>query len=106
MARGRATARSPVSYPVAATYQDAMIRSNEYYAEAGSVRVEELDMLEMASLELLASKLRVDVTSQMHCCNMRCCQDYPGNDRTLSRALAVTTHDQALHASAVLHARA
>eukprot|EP00930_Biecheleria_cincta_P000890 TRINITY_DN102082_c0_g1_i1.p1 TRINITY_DN102082_c0_g1~~TRINITY_DN102082_c0_g1_i1.p1 ORF type:complete len:306 (+),score=71.99 TRINITY_DN102082_c0_g1_i1:63-920(+) len=45
---------------VAAKYHDVDIRSNEFYAQAGCVEVEELNRLEASFLELLAWNLQVD----------------------------------------------
>eukprot|EP00930_Biecheleria_cincta_P018129 TRINITY_DN14223_c0_g3_i1.p1 TRINITY_DN14223_c0_g3~~TRINITY_DN14223_c0_g3_i1.p1 ORF type:complete len:176 (+),score=45.43 TRINITY_DN14223_c0_g3_i1:35-529(+) len=47
---------------VAAKYHDNKIHSNEVYAKAGSVEVEELDILEAGLFEHLGWKLQVDDT--------------------------------------------
>eukprot|EP00930_Biecheleria_cincta_P023636 TRINITY_DN17045_c0_g1_i1.p1 TRINITY_DN17045_c0_g1~~TRINITY_DN17045_c0_g1_i1.p1 ORF type:complete len:169 (-),score=38.88 TRINITY_DN17045_c0_g1_i1:244-750(-) len=47
---------------VAAKCHDHEIRSNEFYAESGNVKVDELDMLEASFFELLSWELKVDDT--------------------------------------------
>ena len=62
-----------MSSSVAAKYQDEEIRSNEFYAEAGSVKVEELDMLEVASLELLGWNSEMNVCRAVRLCLVATC---------------------------------